>query len=859
MGVLPGLPWRRAPRAGLANPTSLLTAFAVATAGTFVAAAALLFTASTGPAALDYQVQRYCPATATPVLDAEAASPATAGAVLGSTEFLGDTYGFRAVRASYVTQGEVGFDRSAAELRVAYRDGATEHLRVLRGGGPGLWIPESTARETGVRLGERPVLYLGSAVTLPPVTAVYADLVHPLDDWWCSEQRILRPSPLAESGDAPPAFVTDEEDFVAVRDQLPETTVIDVTAVFETAPPADITAATDLAGRSGDLAGALGSELRVGRPLTGSAGEQLGRMVELAIDSRRAVGLAILPLAAVSVLVGVAAMAAVGVQWAQRRAAEVRLLWLRGVSPAGLGVKALLELAAPLLLGVVAGPVLATITVPLFAPSAAGESGTSLLVVLVTVAVTVALAATLVGAVVLTVRRTLERRVGPVWWRRALRLVPWELGSAALAVLSYQRLADGALTLVYGDPVPRVDPLAIGFPLFVVLTVAGLVARVAGAGLRATHRVRAWRLLPVQLAVRRLAAGRGTVAAVVAVAALAVSTLAISAGISSSQTDALERKSELLLGAPTVMLLDSDAEEAPPRTAPGETLVGAAVADVGRGELDVLVIDPETFASAASWRTDYADAELGELLAALADPLPDGALPALRVGDAPDRDAVLDGDAGDATVRPVAATTLIPGLGQARSGYVIADPGGEPVAGSLSLWSRDDQRTVLSRLTAQGVAALTVQTTADAVDALPFLTVTWTFGFFGVIGGVLGALTLLALLLIVDARRRRQALTLALARRMGLRRRPMVVSYLVEVAAVLGGALIAGLAAGLGAAWASASGLDPAPRLLPVPALPPQWTLVLVVLGAGAVGAVLVCAATVRGVTAARVRELLRE
>ena len=54
----------------------------------------------------------------------------------------------------------------------------------------------------------------------------------------------------------------------------------------------------------------------------------------------------ITPTALVATLVALLLVAGAGMYWAERRAAEVRLLAARGVGPAALGLKAVLEMAA---------------------------------------------------------------------------------------------------------------------------------------------------------------------------------------------------------------------------------------------------------------------------------------------------------------------------------------------------------------------------------------------------------------------------------------------------------------------------------------------------------------------------------
>lgn len=143
------------------------------------------------------------------------------------------------------------------------------------------------------------------------------------------------------------------------------------------------------------------------------------------------------------------------------------------------------------------------------------------------------------GTAALRVRATHESL--PAAWRSGLPAAatrfPWELVAIGLAVWAWVRLQHGALTIVRGEVVPRIDPLPRAFPLLVTLAVAAVAARVAVLGLGASHRVRIWRWPVAQLALRRLAAGRRTVAGVLAVAALGVGTIAVGTGVAAAQPE----------------------------------------------------------------------------------------------------------------------------------------------------------------------------------------------------------------------------------------------------------------------------------------------------------------------------------
>ncbi len=844
------LPWRAAPRAAFSSPLTVLVGFVAALLLTFVGAAAVLHADSAGSAAVAYQAGRLCSQTVPAVIDGNRVSVTDANRVIDLARDNAARTGFpSAVAAVYSPVRQYDFNGPHPWSQFGYRDGAMDNLTVLRGGSrDGLWVPRSVAEDAGIELGER-----GLGGALPPVTAIYEDVSDPVPDYWCSEQQRIVPNPLATEGaTAAVIWFPDLAGFTAALGPISGNAAA-VTVRFPLArPPATTDQAADLVGRGQRLLDGVLAGLRAedkSRLITPS--NYFARPVQVARDAGGTVLSAVLPLTVISLLVGLAGVAAVAVQWCQRRQAELRLLWARGASPAALGARAVLELTLPLLAGAVAGFAAARLTLTWYAPSGELTGGTVALAAAVSVGVFLAAVAVVGAVTALRVHRTLQApgaRRAPRGWR----LVPWELGTGALAYLAWARLDSQPTRLAFGQPLPQTaDAIGLAFPLLVVLTVALVTVRLARWGLRASHRVNLWRAPAVQLAVRRLAAAAGSAVGILLVGVLAVGTLTVGVGVADAQAQALQTKSGLFVGAESTAQIPTRVALAglPDSVAAHATVVGV----VKTGQQVVLAVDPETFTRSA-WLGDRDPDELRERLDGLAGT--GGAVPALRVGAVPDGPADLP---RVGAVRPAGQLASFPLIGTGR-GYVVSrdavtDPSRIDV---WQVWSNQPVQTLLRDLDEAGIHHLQSRSRERALDGLPFLTVTWTFDFVTALGFVLAVVAAAALVLAVEVRRRQNALAGALATRMGLRQRTLIASHLAELGSLAGVSVVAGSTAGAVCAAVSAPMLDPSPWLRPVAGAPDLLPLVSTTAAVAAAVVAVICWSAVRSVTTARVGELIR-
>ncbi|OQO94613.1 permease [Saccharomonospora piscinae] len=852
-GPAPALPWRAAPKAALSSPLTLVAAAITTLLSCFLAVGAVLHSSAAGGATLDHQAATVCPDSYGPVITQAGVAPEKVPAIIETVERHAAVHGFGTPTVSLFSHETQGVEFGTGEgfiVRLGYRDGGTEQLTQLRGDDTtGLWVGRDLAGFAGIGPGDRAV-----NTEWPAISGVYTDLYNPAPRWWCSVQDLAVQDRLMDPPGGAVVFATDRAAFDdATRDQE---SLERLTVTFPAPAPRTLADAEDSQDRAEALLAGVRDELRdqgIAAPLLSTP---FARSLELARQAQSTVTFSILPLAALSVGVGLLGAATVGLQWYHRRHAQVRLHSARGHGPVAVGSLAAAELGGFVLAGGIAGAVLARVSAPLFAPP--GQVTTGAQWFAAGAAMLVLLAAMSLLVLVVAVRTHREFGLGltaPRRRRGVLPLVPWELLTAAVALWGWSRLPHGGGTGSTG-PVPETDPLALIYPVAVVLTVGLVTARLAWWALRASHRLRWWSRPTAQWAVRRLAHARGPVTGVLIVAVLAVGTLTVGSAISSGQQSALAEKSGVFVGSES----RTDVENAVGRgeiALPGSlrersTVIGT----VGAGEGTAMVFDPDTFTRAA-YTEHLPDATLTDLLARLDGAGPGGAVPVIAVGDAPATETTPFGE-----IRAVGRLDVVPVLG-GQPGYLVPRTALDAdQLDAVPRWAVLSTATVAevgAALRQEAIVHMNAVGRAGAFDALPFYVVEWTFGFVALLGVVLGVAAALAMLVAMETRRRQNTLTAALARRMGLRRRALWGGQAVELGTVAGLALAVGLTCGVTVAALSVRRFDPARWLPPGSGLPGLAPLVLTVTACGLVVVGLACWIAVRSVRTARVAELLRE
>ncbi|SFB54874.1 putative ABC transport system permease protein [Amycolatopsis marina] len=853
------LPWRAAPKATLASPLTLVAASVTALLACFLATAAVLHASAAGGAAVDYQSDNACPDAHGPAFTGRSVHLDDIPRIVDTVRRHAAEQGFGAAQVAMYTFDlpETEFAGTEYKTRLGYADGGIEHLQVVEGdpGRPGLSMGTRLALEEDIPIGTK-----GQQGSMPPIVSLHSDLDEPVPRWWCSQRDMAVQQRIVDPPGGAVIFATERETFTAAARAAGTDGVEWFNITFPGPAPRDLDEAYDQVRRSeAAVSGARADLARQGLAEQLNSGSPFARSAEIAQKAQTNVLGSILPLAFISVLVGIGGVGTVGLQWFQRRHSVARLLAARGTSPAGIGGLAVAELGLPLLVGGVSGAALAWLLLDGYGPP--GHASTTAVIAAGGAAAAVLLVSLGLLAAIVAHRSHREFQLGRLHGKgrgRILAWIPWELVTAALALFGWIRLTEYRQSSGSLNPLPQVDPIALTYPVFVVLTAAMIAARLAWLVLRLSPRAVFWSRPTLQLAIRRMASARAPVIAVLAIGVVAIGTLSAGNAIADAQRQSLDTKSGTFVGAnsrvDTEQPVGLGEKSLPAPVRDDSTVVGELT---GTGSV-VLVVDPTTVGSVA-WLAAVPDsAALLRTLGAAGPAAPTAGTPAIRVGHTSEQALALP-DLPDA--RPVADVPVFPIIGS-QPGYVISrDALTQEQLASIPRWS------ILSSLSPDelsagladaGVLQLNPMSRDSALDALPFYVVEWSFAYVTMLGAVLGLVAALALLVAVEVRRRQNALAGALVLRMGLRPRALLGSYLLEVGALAGLALLTGVVCGAAVAGISVPRFDPAGWLAPQSELPNLIPFVLGLLAAGAVVVALAGWLAMRSVRTARTAELLR-
>lgn len=855
-------PWRRAPvllAHHLGVAVTVAGACAVLTASV---AAVPLFLSSVGTESVALQAAERCPSDtgATLVRRIEAdqvaePAPDPFTALAGS---LGRPNWW--VRLQLVTLAGTD-DSSFTQVSLVSRDDAADHVDVLEGpaAGHGIWITDRAAEATGLSVGDRATIS-GTSV---PVVAIYRDLSgNVVDDFWCSHADLLLIEVI--NGDLrrpPPMVLADRGTFAAV---MAGSTAGAATSAWEAPLAPDLTlAATEellatlacrgdgpapawcadgqppVPRRSGGLSrepvAANDDEDFVRRYL----GSSLPFVIARAHAIQSSVGGGTWPVAGFAGLAGLALVAASATLWFDRRQREVTLFTVRGISPAAIGLKAVLELSPSLLAGAGAGLALSYGLVAWLGPSPVIETSAVGRAAVAALAAAALAAATVAGVVALRLRadRTHPRRRVP--WAA----VPWELALAWATVVSHRRLGDWGIPVGRGAEVSKVDVWGLLFPVLFLITAVAVGSRLFALVLGPLRGVsRRWATVPY-LAVRRLARHRAAALGLVAAAAMAAGVLGYAATMNRSLAATLDSKAKTFVGSDVAVRIPDD-RSLPAALEATSTEVQIhnrswLLLDGEQETVAVRAIDPATFARAAYWDRSFAGASLDDIVERLSSPADDGSIPAVAVG------VELAGPTELGIERPTTTRVVItpgddvrafPGMSRPRPTIFVAasqlDAAGVP-AGDPERWIRGEPDAIRAELLGDRIAFEEVRAVEEVADGSAFVTVSWTFGFLQSLGISAGVLVVGGVAVHLDARRRSRVLGYTFLRRMGLRRRQHRRSLLLELIASVGVGCWIGLVVALAASSIAHAEIDPVPGFRPDPLHRPA-TAVMVALALGA-------------------------
>jgi putative ABC transport system permease protein len=745
--------------------------------------------------------------------------------------------------------------RGAAHVQPASRTGFADQVHPLqRAPGDGVWLSDTTATAVGVRAGDT---VLVRNATRPPararVAGVYGDLAKAAPaPYWGTLFPDIYPDPVRET-DPPPLLLATPRTLGAIGQRTGMVARLEWD--FRLPPgPVTIERVSALVGgiervKAALLEGVTFSNATATSPL--EAFVAAARRAQAAVSG---------PVEAMSLsgrALALALAAAVGFAMVRRRRGEFLVLAAEGVGGPRLGARAMVEAAAPMGAGALAGWGLGLLLAERFGPSpaipaevvraAAGETGLMLVLGLLVLGAATWLVST---------RETRERtgRVPGVLTRR----LPWEalpllLAAAALYEVTIRR---GAV-LQGEDQIPRVDRLLVLFPLLLIGGLAGLAGR--GLGRLLSNRMTRFGRMPpvVFLALRRLAAAPRMALLLLTASSVSLGLLAYAGVLATSTRETALAKARVVVGSDASVAVTPDfqlpAGSRIPATRVQRIQEGQTSVDPDDLQVAVMAVDPSSFARGAFWDRSFASRPLDQLLRRLDHAQP-GRLGAIAAGRPLPPDATLT--VGDARIPlEVTAAKVFPGMAADRPLVVVSREAldrwmraaglpAERTGGGAEVWARQDLTTLRREL---GGSVISTQQSASAAALLrtpAFAVVTWTLDLLQVFSVAVGMVTVAGLLLYVQARQRAQLVAYALLRRMGLARWAHWLSAALELAGLLLLALAIGALLAIASAALVLGQLDLAPGFPPGPLLRLPASLlgqvVLVLLAVALAGAALV-------------------
>lgn len=872
------------------QPTVVLAVLAAAVLVALPAAAISLFLSSAGTETLQTQAKLACE---WPVGAQWQGELPTVPAVPGSPEKVGKPlYDARVAAATEAEKGIPGLSEPVTTLmtgsnvaiangtpahpeqrlvNLVSRDGFAGHVQVLSGGpGPGIWLPDQFANLQRLKVGDPVSLTAGArsggaagagntkaADTAPVATlrvaAVYRDLRSlPDEQYWCSLKGLYRGSPLSNSGTYPMALLPGEDllKLLTPESQVGALTESSVDATgLTTASVAPVVAGLErLRTLGADPGGPLGAAF-THQQFTSS----LRGMTERADHVSSSLVATVVPMGAAGALAGLVIAAAAGSFWVDRRRAELAVLSARGVGPGALVGKAVLETGAVVVLGSVAGWFAARYLVATVGPSPLVTPGA------LTGSVLSAAGALLVtlGAVALAS----GRRITAHFDTRAKRARPWpwELVPLAAAVLCYFVLGDGtALGTGAAGSVAGIPPRLVVVPLLLVVGLALVTARIVRATAGRVNPVRVSR--PVSfLSWHRIASGAAAAAVLIGATAIPVALSVYSSTVTGSVDRTLHAESQLIVGSDLVLGLTGPVR-VPPELAGRSSLVSRYDSGrVGSTTVNVLGVDPESFATTAFWD----DALPGPTLAELMDTLAAPGAPAGVLAGLPATPGTADLAVGGQTVRlAITDVAQLPGKNSGFPQLIVRQDVLDRLAGGSAhrqLWVRGDPDRTLPALSGAGLPIGTVSQAQDVTGNGVYAAITYTFSFLTAVSVLAGAIVLVGLLLYLNARARVRRSAYVLLRRMGIGPRAHWRALLYEVGGLLAAGFAAGLVFAVVAVLVTSPGYDLDPAAAPGPLVSAPWPLTLRLAVATLIAAVLATLAAQRAVSRARPAEVLRD
>lgn len=794
-----------------------------------VAAAPVLFVSAVGAGAVQVQYADTCPAST-------AVTMTVPGAVLVNDhyQYFDDAMALALltdavdgdpamatpvhVEASY-SPTRVSSDDADGHIGFLVREGWRDHVEFVSEEVDGdVWLPDTLANELVVGPGDELVVHTRSGEDARLiVAAVFRDLTaRPLDDFWCAATDAILPRNMFGEVFPPPMAIVEKPTFD--REQLRDSLYYSRYLAEFAQPPRTVhDAAVDLAAalRVRERLETIGPGTRV---ITA-----IDRVDTRARTVRTAVSDTTLPVAALAAVCALALAAVLGLLWVRARQNTCVALATIGVSHWWVGTKAAMETGVAMSAGAVGGAYLARSSIAVWAPASEIEPGAFDDALLVAGAALVVSLLLVMATAALVTRGLLRHAVSGR--RRWLRFVPWEAGLAVAAWLAARSIGTEALVPVEGKRVVDTSAAVLVLPLAVLALGAALTARLwwlltsrRGSGSLPRHLSR-------RLALRRLqfASKAGTAILGAGTLALGVSVFGLAMNSSLSRTGVA--KSAVYVGSDIRVLIAGDMPSGVDRAT--EVWERSEMEYAGQ-PVDLLAVDPASFAQAAFWDDAFADRSLDELMSLLAEPMgADGATPALLVGDAPTTGEVTNPNSpGEPwSLQVVGAAEAFPGVGSERPTLVV--PLAAAKEGPINFFHfvfakgrYGEWRSELQDMGAQPMLSISRQ---DAVDSSVLQFAAWSFDFVKALGVFVGGLVVAALLLHLAVRQRQQAFGFAFLRRMGFTHRRHWWALVAEVGSMMVGVVLLGTGLALLCVRIVSPHVDPLPTLPPDPLMVVPW------------------------------------
>ena len=736
-------------------------------------------------------------------------------------------------------QSATGTERVRLLHRTAWEDNVTvveegppRRDSRIGGGGKGVWIADVTAEALGARVGDEIVIETEADRVTARVGGIYRFLPdEPQRDYWAPLEDILYKT--TSSDFHPPAFVltsgrfvTSSDSFTQVRwdiplasEDLPPETVREVDRAFQRLTSETLSRSGALA-REIEALGIFAFSPRVDSLLPGIVENARERL-----DASQA------PASVVTVttrILGAGLMIAAGLSLVARRRSEIRALIARGLGPATLALRFVVEGVAPVVAGGIAG-----IGAGYLAVRWAGAGGLewSYVAELMPEAAlggagALALFAASTGAAIVReerafgMRRTAAARVAPL----AAGAVVAGCGVWAYASLDSVSVGDsgplsGSILLA---PIGLIAASALGGGVLLRLVLPFISAR-------------ARRKSPgIFLAAKRLTAGATMTHTLVVLCGSALGVMFFGLAVAGSVRTTATAKAKTFVGSDVSMLVAPNPPPLGDVGFPATPVIELSTFVEGSGRaLTVIGIDPASFEDAAFWDDELTDEPLEDVVAALARE--GDSIPVVTVGFGAEEPTI---SGVDQRLEPVASATAFPGMTAGQPVIVMTAEAlqgllSEGAGGSRSdqVWAKGPSDEVARALVDAGLVGADPLTVDEVLDTPTLQSLVWSLGLLAGVGALASATAVAGLSLYLQARHTAAQVAAAMTRRMGITRRDELLSWIAEVAGAGGAAFVVGAATGLGTASIVHERLDAQPHLSPDPIF---VVPVVVVAGAGA-------------------------